>query len=247
MEHEALEALVPAYAAGATDPTERTEIEQHLPGCAQCRALLADYQDLCSGLLYAGPLVTAPDALRGDFIRRLDLEARRAPAKGHTVARPAAPRWRWPALGLGLAAALVLLVTTNLYWLSRVGRAQNDLARQATVVAMLAQHPKEVGLTGEAAVPHAVGDFYFDPLNRTGVLRVSGLPPAPSGKAYQLWLIRSGQRDSGGVFNVDETGAGMLVVSAMRPLNEYDGLGITLEPAQGSPGPTTPRLLGGRL
>jgi anti-sigma-K factor RskA len=247
MEHVALEALVPAYAAGATDPAERAEIGQHLPGCAQCRALLADYQDLCNDLLYAVPLVTAPDNLRGDFIRRLNRETRPATAKERSVTRPAAPRWHWPALGLGLAAALVLLVATNLYWVNRMGRVQDDLARQTTLVAMLAQHPKEVGLTGEAAVPQAGGDFYFDPQGRTGVLRVSGLPPAPTGKAYQLWLIHSGQRDSGGVFSVNTAGAGMLVVSASRPFQQYDGLGITLEPAQGSPGPTTPRLLGGRF
>ncbi len=242
MEHEVIESLIPAYAVGAADPAERTEIERHLPGCASCRAQLAAYEELCAALLYTVPQAAAPERLYADLAQRMaPASASKAPA-----ARPAARRWRWPAPALA-AAALVLLVASNLFWFNRLNRVQQDLATQATVVAMLAQHPKELGLNAEPAVPAARGDFYYDPQGKTGVLRVSGLPAVPPDKAYQLWLIRGGQRDSGGLFRVDPGGAGMLVVAADRPLAQYNALGITLEPARGSPGPTTPRLLGGRF
>ncbi len=242
MEHDAIESLLPAYAAGAVDPAERRELERHLPDCASCRALLADYEELCAALLYAVPQVAAPEHLYADLARRIAPR----PAASVSPARPAARRWRWPALAF-TAAALILLVASNLFWFNRLNRMQQDLKMQASVVAMLAQHPKELGLSPEPAVPAARGDFYYDPQGKTGVLRVSGLPPAPPDKSYQLWLIRGGQRDNGGLFRVDAGGAGMLVVAVDRPLAQYNALGITLEPAGGSPGPTTPRLLGGRF
>ncbi len=248
MDHEAIESLIPVYAAGAADPAERREIERHLPGCATCRALVAEYQELCDRLLYSVPLVAAPKSLHADLAERIAPAPRGKPEPAQTMRRSQRPSmgWRWPALVV-TAAALILLVAGNLFWFGRFSRARQELNTQATVVAMLAEHPKELGLSPEPAVPTARGDFYYDPQGKTGVLRVAGLPPVPSDKAYQLWLIRNGQRDSGGLFRVDAGGAGMLIVAASRPLSQYSALGITLEPARGSPGPTTPRLLGGRF
>jgi hypothetical protein len=79
------------------------------------------------------------------------------------------------------------------------------------------------------------------------MLMVQDLPPLPSNRVYQLWLIRNGRRDNGGMFQVDERGYGMLEVDAPRTLEAYQAVGITEEPAGGSPGPTSRRLLGGRL
>jgi RNA polymerase sigma-70 factor (ECF subfamily) len=42
-------------------------------------------------------------------------------------------------------------------------------------------------------------------------------------------------------------GYGILLIRSPRLLREYDALGITVEPAGGSPGPTTPRVLGTEL
>jgi hypothetical protein len=55
------------------------------------------------------------------------------------------------------------------------------------------------------------------------------------------------QRENGGAFRVDEQGFGMISVIAQRPFTAYQRVGITEEPAGGSPGPTSPRVIGATL
>ncbi len=79
------------------------------------------------------------------------------------------------------------------------------------------------------------------------MLSVENLPLLPPGRSYQLWLLVDGGRDSGGLFEVDESGRGYLVIRAPRPLSQYDQVGITEEPEGGSLTPSGERLLGGSL
>ena len=79
------------------------------------------------------------------------------------------------------------------------------------------------------------------------LLCVYGMPELPPDKAYQVWLIKDGKRESGGVFQVSEYGFGFLMVRPTYSLSEYSSVGITVEPVVGSPAPTSPRVLGGTL
>lgn len=81
----------------------------------------------------------------------------------------------------------------------------------------------------------------------TAVLRAESFPPLEEGKAYQLWLIRGDERTSGGLFTVDEYGCATLVFHPTQSLDDFDGMGITPEPAVGSPGPTAPPIVRAQL
>ncbi|MCC7353049.1 MAG: anti-sigma factor [Anaerolineae bacterium] len=98
-----------------------------------------------------------------------------------------------------------------------------------------------------ASSPGATATRYVPAEGRAGLLVVRNMPPLPAGKAYQLWLVQSGQRDNGGLLQVGQDGSGFLLVKSPRPLHEYEAAGITMEPAGGSPGPTSPRVIGGRF
>ena len=75
------------------------------------------------------------------------------------------------------------------------------------------------------------------------LLGVFNLPPLPTGQVYQTWLIRNGQRHPGSQFTVDSTGYGQIViipqtilpefdpVNMYLPFNEFDAIGITVEPS----------------
>ena len=82
---------------------------------------------------------------------------------------------------------------------------------------------------------------------QAALLCVYGMPALPSDKAYQLWLIKDGKRENGGVFQVSDNGFGFLMVKPAHPLTDYSSVGITVEPIGGSPAPTSPRVLGGNL
>lgn len=76
-----------------------------------------------------------------------------------------------------------------------------------------------------------------------GVLRTDNFPPLPSDMVYQFWLIKDGARTSGGVFTVDADGRGALVFTSRISLDDFDGMGVTPEPAGGSAGPTAPPVV----
>jgi anti-sigma-K factor RskA len=87
--------------------------------------------------------------------------------------------------------------------------------------------------------------WLFD--KNVAVLRASGFPALEAGKVYQLWLIRNGERTSGGTFVVDEQGTGTFVFTPPESLDNFEGMGITPEPAGGSPGPTAPPVVRAQL
>ena len=71
------------------------------------------------------------------------------------------------------------------------------------------------------------------------------MEPLDDAQQYQLWLIRDGERTSGGVFSVSQSGYTAMQVYSREPLASFDAFGITIEPYGGSPGPTGDKVLGG--
>jgi anti-sigma-K factor RskA len=240
MNHEAIEGLIPAYALGATDSDESQAVETHLPSCAACRALLAEYRRLGDDLLYAVPVMSAPAGLTEHMRRRL------APAP-----RPATPGSWWASLrlravGPALAGLIFVLAITNFYWVGRVNRLERQATDPAAFLARLADAPT-VALTADTPESYAQGVVYRPTDSPIALLCVYGMPALPADKTYQLWLIKDGQRDNGGLFRVSKDGFGLLVIRPNRPLSDYSAVGVTVEPAGGSPAPTSPRVLGANL
>jgi anti-sigma-K factor RskA len=253
--------LIPAYTLDALSQAEKTRVEQHLAGCADCRALLGEYRAVGETLLYAAPPVEAPARLEADLLRRLNPAA---PPRARQRSTPSLRAWlaglvKPPArLAFALAAAsivaLAALVITNLYWATTVNRLQTQqdvLARQINgqqaAMSLLAEGGRGVALKGVALAPEALGTLVLASDKTDAVLVVDGLPPLPEGKVYQLWLIHDGARDSGGLFSVDGDGRGTLIVRAPRLMGNYQAVGVTVEPMEGSPAPTSPQMIGGKL
>ena len=75
-------------------------------------------------------------------------------------------------------------------------------------------------------------------------LAVSGLPSAPSGKAYEVWVIPAGKAPRpAGLF----TAGGKVRVRLTRPVPGGSTVAVTLERAGGVKAPTTPILVSTRL
>jgi anti-sigma-K factor RskA len=106
---------------------------------------------------------------------------------------------------------------------------------------------RAVPLSATDAAPQATGFVLISTDGADGALVVDGLPPLGESQQYQLWLIRNGQRTSGAVFSTDENAYGGTRIRAPRSLLEYSAVGISIEPAGGSPQPTGKQVLAGLL
>jgi len=92
-----------------------------------------------------------------------------------------------------------------------------------------------------------VGTLIMNQDGEYGTLVVDKLSALDDNQKYQVWLIRDGQRTSGGLFSVNTQGYASLEIVVPRPLLDYQAIGITIEPAVGSPGPTGTKVMGGDL
>jgi anti-sigma-K factor RskA len=85
----------------------------------------------------------------------------------------------------------------------------------------------------------------WDPEKQHGVIKLANLPPAESGKDYQLWVI--GQKRapvSAGVVSVSAEGAARVDFKPGQPI-KADQFAISVEPTGGVPEPTGPIILAG--
>ena len=85
------------------------------------------------------------------------------------------------------------------------------------------------GMTAEVAYSRQLGKTAID---------VTGLPPAPDGKTYQLWYVGPDQvARSAGLLDADADGHGSLLLQG--DANAAAAVGMTVEPDGGSAQPTT--------
>lgn len=231
--HDDIRAHLAAYALDILTEFEKDRVDRHLATCAACRADLAAYRRVADDLAYAAPEETPDPLLKQRLMARIQTE-------GTTVvSQPPTSRWEaivgfmqsWQPVAVALALILVVLVA--LLW--QQGRRPEVLPG------------RQIALTATDVAPEARGIIHISENGSWGTLIVEDLPALDPDRQYQLWLIRDGERVSGGVFSVPEQGYASINITAPEPLDGYAAFGITIEPFGGSPGPTGDRVLGYNL
>jgi hypothetical protein len=253
---EQCEELLPGYTLGALEPDESVAVAEHFGRCAHCPASLATYDMVLDRLGEAVPTSDPPAVVQQRLLASITQELS---PQSSVPQQPSLPRWRvWtPRWALVLTAVNVLCFVGIAWWSWQLWQQaagspdrwqqvmhQLDVQRQALALITIPDSQRALlrGSQGQAR-----GTLLLQSITPHAVLIVQDLPLLPSDRVYQLWLLRDSTRDNGGIFQVDAQGFGMLLIHAPHPLADYRAAGITEEPAGGSSGPTSPRLIGGRL
>jgi anti-sigma-K factor RskA len=251
------EELLADYLLHALEPEVLSAVTEHLSTCDRCGSRLAAYEAVLDQLAQAVPQQAPPDEL-GARLLAAAVEGSRPTASAPAPLRPQRrPPWR-PHWAFLLTAANVVLCLGVGWWTWQVQREaglvhkrwqnlQQQLTQQRQVFTLItAPEARLVQLRSDKPDSRARGLLLLKSDEQHAVLIVQDLPPLPQDRSYQLWLgLGGGQRDNGGVFRVDEQGFGVWYITAPRPFMNYQRVGITEEPAGGSPGPTSPRVIGG--
>lgn len=240
---EQLRELLPAYGMGIVDLEESRLVEDLLPLCPEAAKELDNYRQMADDLLLDVPQMEPPAALLDHILDATSDETRRRFAA-------------WPFRQALLAAAVALLLALNgvlVLQLLDLNQRYDALSRQLdSRTALLANVAGDDLLTFELidardSAPVAGGRLLCHPQERSAILQVENFPSLSRNMVYQVWLIRDDQRTSGGLFEVDSTGRGTLVIDSPLPMGEYQYVGITPEPAGGSDSPTAPPVVRGAL
>ena len=190
--HEA-HTLAGAYALDAVTGPERARFERHLARCHACALELAELREATARL--AGAVAADPPAT---VIQRAVAAAARTPqlppADSGSRTRPRRPWPRRPWLAArrrvawGLAAVFLAAAAASggvaLTAAHHAGAAQ----RSEHAIAQVLNAPDAVLLTSRVKAGGTV-TVVMSRRDRALVFTTDGLPPLPSGRCYQLWLM----------------------------------------------------------
>ena len=249
-----------AYAVDALDEGERALFEQHLGGCADCRAEVAELSAtahslsalteedpppglraaVLSGISQVRPLpplagddTRMPPSGLGAASRHPESEPTAGAAPEKEDEGPGAtviPFRRRASTWFAAAAAAAVITVGGLAWSPWSDPA--DTSPVAQVVA--AEDAVRVSRTQG---PLTADLAYSRELGQAAI-SVAGLPPAPEGKDYQLWYVGTDEiARSAGLLTAGSDGRGELLLEG--DANAAAAVGMTLEPAGGSRQPTT--------
>jgi anti-sigma-K factor RskA len=258
-----------AFALGTLDADERAACERHLAQREHegCLSALAEANDTAAALGLALPVLT-PSAATW---KAIESRTRTVVVAGGAAASPRRRRWTVVTPWL-LAAAMLLALLLTLRQRQIVDRElhaaldrSNDALQQRAQCAVelgALRHDAELRrdalallqLSGTQLVALAQQGSALVGANviwhagvKRGFVLGRGLT-APSGKDYELWVIRGARKIPAGILHGDASGA---LISAIDPtlLQEGapDAIAVTLEATGGRPQPEGPIVLVGKI
>lgn len=232
--------LIPAYALGALDESERAQVEALLAHSDAARHVLLEYEQMLGGLALTVPMQHAPDGSTAAFMIRLQQHEQRE--SQHRSIRSQRPR-QWRPVWVLAAAALVIVLAGIGLWRLRVGSQPDTLAKINAIktdpaVHAVALKPTDASTSGTLSVV-----LYGTPDGADAVIDRQQLPALPTGEQYELWMIPNGQLpiglpafDPAPPNQPDQTA---LLVHLPGPMGSYQVVALTVEPRGGSSQPTT--------
>jgi anti-sigma-K factor RskA len=233
-----LKEMMELYCLGVLEGEEKDELDAHLArNCETCQGNLNGALAMNAALLTFVPEVKPPRRLKRRILAGIGVER---------------SGWGWAA---ALAAACMLAVAV---WVSLEERRRTaELAdARRTVIEVSAQRDRLQQALGflddPATLPVSFGKGQPAPPRgnvfvnaRLGVLLIaSNLPPAASGRIYQMWMIpKGGAPRPAGLFQSEAAGTALHILSGPVDAATLGAVAVTLEPEAGSPAPTTTPII----
>ena len=238
MTHEELEGEYELYAMGVAEEPARGEIRAHLNrGCEVCMGEVKRARRLAAVIGASSPLASPSPKLRRRILAAAGVEQR---------SFGLAP-WFGALAALFLVAAFYYGARERSYMeesgkLRAQIRVQDiELTRLTEILGILnGADTREVNF---GAGPK--GKVFVSPKSGV-VLMATNLPPAPAGKAYEMWTIPKGagaKPSPAGLFQPQPDGTATHLLTGPVDITNLGAVAVTLEDAAGAAQPTSTPLI----
>ncbi|HYM09182.1 MAG TPA: anti-sigma factor [Bryobacterales bacterium] len=246
-----LSGLYELYALGAVEAAERREIEEHLERkCPACAAGVARARQLAASLALSAPAAEPPQRLRNRIVT----------AVAHGPERASSVTWlthAWATLAVLMLVAVLFFVYDSQQLEIRITALNHRLADQeranaellannrmlADALALINQPDARQLVFGRPGQQPPQGRVWVH-AQRGVLLLASHLPPAPSGKTYEMWIVPKGAPPiPAGLFNSSPSGEATHVWTEPVNIASAAAVAVTLEPAGGVPAPTSTPII----
>lgn len=212
-QHEELRSLLGAYVLNAVDEIEHRRVERHLRTCEACAS---EARLLGAPVGELALLPELPDDA-DELIEKI------------TAALPWRPRKVLMRLSAGIAAVAVAAA-------GFLGLALRDeRARQDRIATVIAGAERSVAFDGQGGFD-GTGRLYL--AGGQAVLALDDMPAPGQERAWQLWALTSGEPTSMSVIEGEDR-----IVHLFEWEGRATAFAVTIEPAGGSPVPTSDPVL----
>jgi anti-sigma-K factor RskA len=252
-----LHTLAGAYVLDALSPADMARFERHLTRCQTCTAEISGLRETAARL--AAAAAAKPPAGVVERVvaiaartRQLPPRTRDArppspaprvaatmPAGSRSRARRARPRALALALALALAAAAIFAGVLGLTAQSARHQLSQDQLRGHTIAAVLTA-PDTTRISAHVT-GGGTATVVMSRRERALVFAAAGLRPLPASRCYELWLMGPGGDRPAGM--LPDSWHGMTGPVEASGLTASDRLALSVEPAGGSPHPTSAMIM----
>ncbi|HEY3733055.1 MAG TPA: anti-sigma factor [Streptosporangiaceae bacterium] len=241
-----------AYALDALTGADLARFERHLARCEQCEREIAGLREAAARLGAAAP--ADPPARLAEQVFAATAQTRQLPPAGRDPAAPRLPLLAWrlrggrggrarawlPGLALALGAAgLILAAILGVSARSAEHQLAGEQQRSHTIAAILTA-PDATILTARVS-DGGTATVVMSGHEHALVFVADGLRPLPASRRYELWLLGPHGDKSAGM--LPGASSGMTGPALASGVGTGERIGLSVEPAAGSPQPTSAMLL----
>jgi hypothetical protein len=235
--------LTGSYALDALTGPEREDFERHLQHCASCEAEVRGLRETAARLAMA-KAVRPPARMERRVLAATYRTRQLPPLPGPGARRARVARWfagqsarvpvRTRRLVVAVAAASVAVAVVLGITQAATQHQLTSTQASGAAIARVITAPDARVQTVRTTVGGTV-TVVISARQHAAVVTAAGMPPLPSARVYQLWVMSpSGARSAGLLART------ALLAAAVVP---GDRIGITVEPSGGTTRPTTTPIL----
>ncbi len=247
--------LAASYVLGALEPDEVEQVELHLLSCAECRDLVETEREVVNLLPFIAEPVSVPARARRSLLSRIRSEPE---DELPTIGAPPRSNVATILTRLGWVAAVsVAVLALFLAW--NGSRMQDQVDKKNSELSVLKENQQTIAqvvsgpngfvtnLQTTGVASGARGGVIMNPTRNAALLVVEGLPKAPDGHVYVVWMTRGSDHVNAGVLPIDNQGRGTLYITMPQALASFDGILVTEETGTKVSSPSGTRMLAARV
>ncbi|MFF0830448.1 anti-sigma factor [Brevibacillus sp. NPDC003359] len=214
---------------------------EHLKNCTECKK---EYQEL-SQAWHALPFdyteIEVPESLKGEVLGFVIDHKRKSGTETFMAKMSKLAmmfKSQFTPVSASIVAVLLLAITglgiANVQENNR--HAENIPIEILTAIRLKAANQSHPGANGIAYIVQQGSE-------KNLVVQVNEFPDVEGSQVYQVWLLKDGKRENGGIFKPDENGLGLLTYQ-LAAGQTFDQIGITVEPDVNSSQPRGQKIAG---
>ncbi|TMN23864.1 anti-sigma factor [Lentibacillus cibarius] len=233
-----------SYMAGTLDDIDKAKFERHLEQCEVCRKEYEDLTDSWEALQFDFEEQEVPESLKAevfDFVFRDEQKEGNPSVKDRIKAWGILLKKQFTPLSAGLVAILFAITAALTY--TNVQSAANQpstIKQPAEIIASLNLTSANEAMRDAGGYAYVVKDNQVKKL----VVHVNGMPKLKGSKIYQVWMLKGGKRTNAGMFNTNDSGSGVLTYTLSDDEDDFENIGITMEPSQNNTQPQGEKVIG---